>query len=168
MPIVNRGELASIIGVSLITVDAYRRRGMPFVARGAKGKSWSYDTAAVIKWLRDQDVAALQGDADEITIEQAQRRKTIAEAMKLEYELAAIRRETVAIGEIEDMLADELGRVRSRLLAVPARAAPACADLADAAAIETLIEAEIAEALNELTVDALGSDDGDDEPGDGA
>lgn len=168
MAIVNRAELAELIGTSLVTVDAYRRRGMPYVSRGAKGRAWSYDTATVIKWLRDQDVAAIQGDAAGVTLDEAQRRKTIAEAMKAEYEVAAIRRETVTIAEIEDMLGEELGRVRSRLLAVPARVAPACADATDAAAIEALLAEEIGDALSEITADALGSDDGADDPHDGA
>ena len=53
---VNRAELAEILGVSLPTVDAYVKRGLPYVRQADrdKGIQWQFDTAAVIGWLNSE------------------------------------------------------------------------------------------------------------------
>ena len=50
---VNRAGLAEILGVSLPTVDAYVKRGCPYVSQADRdnGIPWAFDTAAVIAWL---------------------------------------------------------------------------------------------------------------------
>ena len=58
--VVNRVELAKILGVSLPTIDAYVRRGCPYVSKAdrEKGIPWEFNTAAVIDWriFEDQGV----------------------------------------------------------------------------------------------------------------
>lgn len=49
--LVNRQQVASHCEVSLPTVDAWVRKGCPFVTRGSKGTEWQFDLAAVEKWL---------------------------------------------------------------------------------------------------------------------
>ncbi len=59
--IVNRAELAELCGVSLPTIDAWRRRGCPYVSAPSTAKEaspqmrqWKFDSAAVIQWLRQE------------------------------------------------------------------------------------------------------------------
>ena len=54
---VNRAELAEILGVSLPTVDAFVKRGAPYVSKAdrEKGIPWEFDTAAVIEWRVYED-----------------------------------------------------------------------------------------------------------------
>ncbi|MCJ2111919.1 terminase small subunit [Methylobacterium sp. E-025] len=47
---VNRKQVASHYGISLPTVDAWVRKGCPFVTRGSKGVEWEFDLAAVQDW----------------------------------------------------------------------------------------------------------------------
>ena len=110
---VNRAELAHTLGVSLVTVDAYIRRGCPFEQRGSKGKEWKFDTAAVIGWLRDQDVQQAIG-APRLEKDEAQTRKLSADAQISEYELARLRRTMVSVDDMERMVADEYATVRAR------------------------------------------------------
>jgi phage terminase Nu1 subunit (DNA packaging protein) len=54
--IVSRAELAKTFGVSLVTIDNWVRRGCPHLDRGANGRQWRFDTAAVARW-RDRQKA---------------------------------------------------------------------------------------------------------------
>lgn len=58
---VNRNELAEICGVALPTISDWCRKGMPYVQKPDLSKGapphlrvWQFNTAAVIRWLRDE------------------------------------------------------------------------------------------------------------------
>ena len=53
--IVNRSELADFLGVSLPTIDAYLKRGCPYVSEAdrAKGVPWGFNTADVVNWNKE-------------------------------------------------------------------------------------------------------------------
>lgn len=59
---VTRQALADVFGVSLPTIDAWVRKGCPFVEKGGRGQEWQFNTAQVSKWLRDRDVEEATGD----------------------------------------------------------------------------------------------------------
>lgn len=46
----NRNEIATALGVSLPTVDAWQREGMPCRRRGSRGKDFDFDAADCIAW----------------------------------------------------------------------------------------------------------------------
>ena len=48
--IVNRSELASILGVNLSTLDNYVRKGMPVLKNGQRGVPNEFDSADCIYW----------------------------------------------------------------------------------------------------------------------
>ncbi len=50
---VTKAKLAETLGVSVATVDAWLRKGCPYVEKGAKNKPWVFDLKAVIKWVRE-------------------------------------------------------------------------------------------------------------------
>lgn len=81
---INRGELASLCGVSLPTVDGWVEKGCPFLERGSKGVEWRFDSAAVIDWRIQRAVeSAVTGAGDENTKakrEDADCRRAIANA----------------------------------------------------------------------------------------
>lgn len=157
--IVNRSGLAETLGMSLPAVDAYVRRGCPFVQRGAKGREWQFDTAAVIEWLRQQDIEQAIGDTSKLDIDEARRRKIAAEAALAEMELAKERRQMIHVDEVAGVVADEYAKVRSRVLAMPARLAQPLSILDDPAAIEAEIKAECVDALSELVADGGNADE---------
>ena len=185
---VNRAQLADIFGVSLPTVTAWHREGMPAVQEGRKGKEWVFDTVDCLEWyfrrkfkpqaasIRHGDPFADPSDAPE-TIEQAQLRKESALADK--HELAAAKEAglLVPVDEVAAIVAEENARVRARLLGIPnelrplllthlgndRKAAEQCVSRAEAIIHEALAEvqsyAEPEVALPEVANDA---DDGDD------
>ena len=76
---VNRAELAEILGVSLPTITSKVSKGMPFEQRGGRGREWTFDTAAVFEWEKEQAIINATGDLSSVTDDELKRRKLAAE-----------------------------------------------------------------------------------------
>ncbi|MCA9501885.1 MAG: terminase small subunit [Myxococcales bacterium] len=48
-----RAEIAELFGVSVVTVDAWRRRGMPCEERQGRGRPSRYNMGRVRTWLAE-------------------------------------------------------------------------------------------------------------------
>lgn len=70
--VINKRQLAKLIGVSLPTVSAlierYSDQGFPVARRGTNGVEWQFDGAAVVEFLRDRQAeeAATRSARDEL------------------------------------------------------------------------------------------------------
>lgn len=65
MTIVNRTELAEILGRALSTIDTMVKKGCPFIERPdrkAGTSSWRFDTAAVVEWMLSEEATAEKSD----------------------------------------------------------------------------------------------------------
>lgn len=62
--IANKAETAEWFDVSLATLDAWIRRGMPVVVRGHKGQQWEIDLLAVAIWRYGPSEQSEQADVD--------------------------------------------------------------------------------------------------------
>lgn len=161
---VNRAELAEFFGVSLPTISAWVTRGCPFLERGQKGKEWSFDTAQVAEWRREQAVADALGDTSKMDIEEANRRSAVANAEIREIELRRMKGELVEIADVAATVGDDYARCRARMLAIPSKITPRLSQLTDPAAIRATVETAITEALAELSshdADTSRPDEGD-------
>ncbi|MGH0035325.1 MAG: hypothetical protein ACQGVK_09895 [Myxococcota bacterium] len=151
--VLNRSELADALGLDPRTIDKFVRRGMPNRRRAdrSRGQTWVFDLADVVEWLREKAASeAAVGDAGG-SLREARLRRELALA-----DLAVMERDERAADLIEvDTAAAELERelaaIRSRLLAIPNRAAPALLRLKGAAAIRDALRRHIDEALDELS-----------------
>ena len=118
---VTRQALADVFGVSLPTIDAWVRKGCPFVEKGGRGQEWQFNTAQVSKWLRDRDVEEATGgipdDMDELKL-----RKQKAETELAELELAEKRGEVALIAEFERAQSMVFAAIRANIMNVPQRA----------------------------------------------
>lgn len=127
----NIAELADMFGVSRPTITAWTNDGMPAAELGSKGKPWVYETTDCLAWWAENkfrrktrgpapgaDPFNEDGSGRE-SIEEAERRKMIANADKAELDLAKAARLVVPIEEVAMVVASENARVRSRLLGVP-------------------------------------------------
>lgn len=156
---VNRKNLANVFGVTLPTIDAWRERGMPFVTEGRLGREWEFETRACIDWWIEQQArrtrASGSTDPEFESIEEAERRKRIAQADRAEVYVAKEAGILVPIDEVAAVVAEEHSRVRSRLLSIPNELRPAVLTFLahDRPAAEQLLasaEEGILEALTEI------------------
>ena len=102
----NRSELAAHHGISLPTVDSWVRRGCPAIERGSKGSNWKFDPVAVIEWrLKDaveETIARfVTGDGD-MSREEADRRRAVANAKVAEIELDDRLKSVVSVQHVND------------------------------------------------------------------
>lgn len=116
----NRAELAEHMGVSLPTIDTWRREGMPVKRVGSKGVQWAFDLAEVIKWWGDRRAAAAAGNAPK-DLDEIERRTAAAKMEMAELELAKKRGEVAAIRDFERAQAKAFAEIRTRVMNVPQR-----------------------------------------------
>jgi hypothetical protein len=91
------------------------------------------------------DVPPLGEDRDE-----ARTRREIAEANMAELAEARQRREVISVAAVTRQIATDFATTRDALLQLPARMGPILAAKSDAAEVQTLLEAEIHNALTRL------------------
>lgn len=150
-PTANRRELAHVLGVSLMTVDDWIRRGMPVQSRGSRGVAWSFDLQACVRWRIDWELAqATSRSTKDISFEEAERRQVIADATLKEIKVAEALREVVRVEDVARVWEGRIVASREAFLGIAARLAPILVGELDQSRIEQIIEDEIARALTEL------------------
>lgn len=145
---VNRADLALIFGRSLPTIDAWVRRGCPFIEKGGKGKEWRFDSAAVHNWLVAQAVEeAVSQFADvesgQVSKEEADRRRAVALAITAEVDAAEALDEVVSRQDAEADLAAFCLALKNGLATACAKIASRAASMGNAAEIQELCVDEI-------------------------
>jgi excisionase family DNA binding protein len=160
-------ELADFLGCARHTVVSWaERKGMPYVQAADKyaGTPWKFDSAEVVEWARQKAIeeslqyAGVSGDGDEISKEEADRRKAVAQAALAEVELDEVKRAVVKVEDVAGIVAGEYAEVRSVLMNVPAKVAPTCAAHTKATEIQDEIERAIADALDGMRYDTDAGD----------
>lgn len=177
--ILNRTELADVLGVSMPTITAWMGDGMPYVDGGGKGKPFRFDSLACIEWWAENkrrrkpspgpanDPFAEPGDVPE-SYDEADRRKMVANADKAELELAKAAGKVVEIEDVAAAVADMHVKVRTRLLGLgnKVRVRVSAYLNGDKRAVEEVVstvEEAVADAMAEIKDDPF--DDGDDDSG---
>lgn len=143
--------MADAIGITPPTLDEWVRRGCPAVQKGARGRAWEFNSAAVMKWreedIRDQTKGVEVSSADEL-----RRRKLEAEVELVELDLSREKGAVVLVEEYERAMAKGFAEVRSRLRGVlPSRVAGRLAALTSETEIKAVLREEIDEALDVLS-----------------
>jgi hypothetical protein len=82
--------------------------------------------------------------------DEARTRREIAEANMAEMDEARLRRELIRVASVQAQLSTDYATTRDAMLQIPARMAPLLAASADPAAIQSLLHAEIHQALMTL------------------
>lgn len=144
---VNRGECAAILGIEPPTLDAWVRKGCPFVQKGAKGRAWVFDPAAVLAWRDDWKAKSAKGGGGVTDLNDARQRKVDVERRLAELDLAEREGSLIPIKDVAELVEAEYTNVRSRLTALPGELATE---------LEHLSPAEIQDALAEAIEDVLG------------
>jgi phage terminase Nu1 subunit (DNA packaging protein) len=160
----SKTDLAAALDVSTQTLDQWLNRGMPFVSKpGTGSRSYEFDLSAVLRWRLDYERAQADAATDGTDIEEAKRRRAVAEARLAE--MAADREEgqLLARADVDAAVTGAFARVRARLLAVPSKVAAEAAAESEPVRVQALVQAAVYEALAELAgtdVDALMTADG--------
>lgn len=161
--IVNRSQLAEILGVSEPTVDARLARGMPIKTKGKKGQPAEYETADVLEWhVRHQITRENpRGNFDESfedpaknSARELQRRKLQAETEMAEIELARKKGLVVLVEDVVSEFASAVANLRAQILNLPRRAAPLIVGETDVDNVKDTLDREVNELLQELHNDA--------------
>ena len=157
---VNRAELAAICGVTVVTIDAWRQKGCPYVERGGRGKEWIFDTAAVIDWRLQRAVTdAVSGYQDEsgkVSADEADRRKKVANAITAEIEADEALHQVASRHDAEAAMAAFCQVLKTGLANAAAKIAGRATTTTSAPEIETMAHGEInrafASARSELAI----------------
>lgn len=162
---VNRTGLADVFGVALPTVDGWIRNGCPVIQRGAKGREWKFDTAAVMGWLRDRAVEEATGETQADEAEINRRRKT-ADMLLAELNLAKAKAVVAPLDQVERKLAGVFAEVRANMRNIPGRIASTLVGETDERRLKQVLLSEIDMALESLAaMDLLAEDDADADQG---
>lgn len=148
--VVNKAELAEVLGISLPTVGQWVKEGLPAVSRGGNGRAWEFDLAECVAWVRKRDVARATEVSDTSTMAEAELRHRRAQAAIQEIELAERRRQVVRVEDVSTMVADLVTSIRQRLRSTGGRLAPKLVGVEDGQQIRAAIDEEIDTALRDL------------------
>ena len=137
-PELNRGQLASVFGVSENTIDKWRAKGMPVETEGGNGVPYGFLLSNCKEWYsqqRDQEAArkreaddfvaqqrmeflGLKGDDQKAKMSPAEMRE-LAQAELIWMQAAAKRGELVQVDEVVDLLDAVFTEVRAGLDGFP-------------------------------------------------
>lgn len=136
--LVNKRELAQILGVSERTLTEWQRDGLPIVINAGRGASNQYDTAAVIQWRIAREINGASKESPKDRLDRLR-------GDQVELELAETRRQLVNLAEIEPALGQFFSDAVALMASMPDKYAPLLSEVAtdpDAihAALEDLIE----------------------------
>ena len=145
--LINRGELASLCGVSLPTLDSWIEKGCPYVERGSKGVEWKFDSAAVIDWRIQRAVESAVTDAgDESTKarrEDADCRRAEANAIVAEINADEALKSVVSRHDVVADMATFCQVLKTGLSNMAAKVAARATTMTSAPEIEAMAQAEM-------------------------
>lgn len=114
--IVNKRDLAEIIGISERALTDWQREGLPVVYSGERGESNQYDTEQVIAWMIARELAKVQ-------VETQKDRLSRLQGDKVELEIAEKRGQLIPVDQIEPAWNAMVTAARSFLRSQPDRLA---------------------------------------------
>lgn len=165
--IVNRSQLADVLGVSVVTVDNRIARGLPFKHKGREGKSYEFETSDVIDWhvknqiSKDNPQGNPEGTSNDSGTNLKQRKlEAETEISELErdkrrIELAEKKKLVVLVEDVVQGFANEIANLRAQLLNLPRRVAPLIVGELHEDRVKNIIDDEINTLLKELTERSL-------------
>ncbi|WP_342627561.1 terminase small subunit [Nguyenibacter vanlangensis] len=147
--LVNRQELAEILGVSLPTVTAWVRQKMPYVQRGSQGVDWQFDTAAVIQWRADRAADAAGGVLD--SADEIERQIALVQLEHARLKFARDAALVVPVDQLERRLSIVFAEIRTAMRNIPSRTAAMLLGETSERQFKKVLSEEIDRALTALS-----------------
>lgn len=150
--LINKSELSEILGKSERTLTTWQKNGMPIAVDGGRGASNQYDTESVINWLINREIGKLTVDEDgRVHDYEAERaRLTHFQANKTELESKVLKGQLIHAETVEQVQGDMVSSFRSKILAIPTKAAHSMIGLDDLNEAKEILKEYLYEALSEL------------------
>lgn len=152
MSLVNKTHLAEILGKSQQTLTTWQKNGMPIFAEGSNGQANQYKTEDVIQWLINREIGKLtvddEGRVHDYEAERA--RLTHHQANKTELESKVLKGQLIHAETVEQVQGDMVSSFRSKILAIPTKAAHSMIGLDDLNEAKEILKEYLYEALSEL------------------
>lgn len=145
--IVNRSDLADILGVSPTTIDRRVSEGMPVAgaAQAQDDRQWKFDTAAVIAWLRRQAPRPSQVKRSQVEL-----RIHNADAGLKEFELQQKQKTLIHLDDVAEVLEVQYATIRDPLQAIPLELVEALAAASDVGECRELLRTHVIALLTEI------------------
>ena len=144
--LVNKRQLAEIVGVSETTLTTWQSEGLPIVTHGARGEDNAYDTAAAITWRIERAVRQL--------LPESQRdRLTRLQADLMDLQLAEKNKQLVPVDQVEPIWTSRVLAAAAWLQSQPSRLAGILEATPGIEAKRTALRTEFTNFLSTLGVD---------------
>lgn len=147
-----REEAAQLIGCSMTQLHRMDKEPDPPPWSGRGYECKQFGAWLRRQWRRESGIAE-DGKVYDYEMERA--RLTKAQADKTELESQELRGEMVRVPDVVEEWARQIGSTKARCLSIPTKAAPRARTAASDEEAAKVIEAEILEALQELSDDGL-------------
>lgn len=114
--VVNKQDLANFFGVSVVSIDRWIAKDVPFIERGSKGVSWKFDLREVAEWYYSGKRSSGSSDPEEMAPVE---RRAWYEGESKRQELAVKNRELIPREEVTESVATAFATVAQSLLTIP-------------------------------------------------
>ena len=153
--LVNKRELAEIVGKSQQTVTTWQKNGLPMESDGTKGRDNIYDTGQVIDWLIAREINARikeRGSEDEFyDFEKERARLTFHNANKASLEERVLNRSLIEASTVKEVWADLITAFRAKILGIPTKSAHKFLSVTELNESQEILKEDLQEALAELS-----------------
>ena len=151
-PTINIQEASTIFGVSTNTIKTWLRKGCPADKPGTNGRAWVLNLTDMIRWQNDQTRIRAESKGREDDVEEARRRKLVAEAELSEIQVKKERGEVIDIELSGKMLDKVLANVTAKLLAMPHKVAPYLLNQTNTTDVIEILTPYIHDTIKELAI----------------
>ena len=154
MALVNKAQLADLLGYAERSLTEWQEEGMPIARRAdMRGQANEYDSASVVSWLLERAIRKAKAENPKDELYRSQTRLN-------QLKLAEMERTLVDAAEVEAEYARMILNARQQLLQLADRLAPELDAAAGEERKRELLGAAILEALKSLSqYEAMGSGD---------
>ena len=151
--LVNKSELAEILGKTQQTLTTWQSKGMPVKLVGKRGTSNEYDTSDVIDWYVKKEIGKLTVDESGkyFDLEKERSRLTHHQANKTALEEEVLKGNLLPSDEVIEVWGNYISSVRAKLLSMPTKLAHSLINCSDFEDVEAILKKGVFEALQELS-----------------
>lgn len=152
--LVNKKELADILGKTERTITTLQKNGLPIKNDGKRGTANVYETEEVIDWLIHRELARMVGQhgspEDAYIYEVEKARLTHHQANIAELDERIKRRELIPVEEVITVEENMIASSRAKLLGLPKKLSPRLLGINDLPQVEAILSGGVREVAEEL------------------